>query len=64
MVSPSRPGQPTIVKLIDLGVAKRVRETEASVINEPGTPSFMAPELFGGSASNEKSDQFSLGVTI
>jgi serine/threonine protein phosphatase PrpC len=64
MVSPSRPSQPTTVKLIDLGVAKRVRETEASVISEPGTPSFMAPELFSGSPADEKSDQFSLGVTI
>jgi serine/threonine protein phosphatase PrpC len=64
IVSPSRPGQPTMVKLIDLGVAKRARETEASVISEPGTPSFMAPELFSGRSAGEKSDQFSLGVTI
>lgn len=64
IVSPSKPGQPTTVKLIDLGVAKRVRETEASAISEPGTPSFMAPELFSGRPADEKSDQFSLGVTI
>lgn len=64
IVSPSRPGQPTGVKLIDLGVAKQLHEGNNSVINEPGTPSFMAPELFDGGSADERSDQYSLGVTI
>lgn len=64
IVSLSQPGQPTAVKLIDLGVAKRLREANGSVISEPGTPSFMAPELFQGRPADETSDQFSLGVTI
>ncbi|MFC5324209.1 bifunctional protein-serine/threonine kinase/phosphatase [Bradyrhizobium oligotrophicum] len=64
IVSLSQPGQPTAVKLIDLGVAKRLREANGSVISEPGTPSFMAPELFQGKPADETSDQFSLGVTI
>src|SRR5262245_60991311 len=29
-----------------------------------GTPSYMAPEVLSGSASNEASDQFSFGVTL
>src|SRR6185369_8166584 len=64
IVSLSQPGQPTAVKLIDLGVAKRLREANGSDISEPGTPSFMAPELFQGKPADEMSDQFSLGVTI
>ena len=52
------------VKLIDLGVAKveRVEETGARA---PGTPGFVAPEMFAGdSDGDEKTDQFALGVTL
>jgi serine/threonine protein kinase len=40
-------------------VAQKVRNGDA-----PGTPSYMAPELFKGSPGDELSDQFVVGVTI
>jgi len=56
------------LKLIDLGVA-RLPHMEAPLEDlpaqhAPGTPSYMAPELFAGAAGDERSDQFALGVTI
>ena len=30
----------------------------------PGTPSYLAPEMFGGNAGDEATDQFALGVTL
>lgn len=52
------------VKLIDLGVA-RVERVEESGARAPGTPGFVAPEMFGGAGEgDEKTDQFALGVTL
>lgn len=52
------------LKLIDLGVARlpRVEEFEGSDI--PGTPAYLAPEMFAGNAGGEGTDQFALGVTL
>jgi len=55
------------LRLLDLGVAasdgahddEKLRE-----INNPGTPSYMAPELFAGVAANEASDLYACGVTL
>jgi len=52
------------LKLIDLGVARVPGMDEFSAEDSPGTPSYMAPELFGGQAGDEKSDLFALGVTV
>jgi serine/threonine protein phosphatase PrpC len=52
------------VKLIDLGVARYGQSPETQGIAEPGTPSFMAPELFDGKPADAMSDQFALGVTV
>jgi serine/threonine protein kinase len=57
-------GQPTAVKIVDFGVARQKTAQEIGVVSEPGTPSYMAPELFRGSQATEASDQFALGVTI
>jgi serine/threonine protein phosphatase PrpC len=51
-------------KLIDLGVARLPKLEEFAESEAPGTPSYMAPELFRGAAANEASDQFALGVTL
>jgi len=50
-------------KLTDLGVARieALAEVTGSV---PGTPSYMAPELFDGSSASESSEVFALGVTL
>jgi serine/threonine protein phosphatase PrpC len=52
------------VKLLDLGVARLpgVEESEAEEI--PGTPSYMAPELFNGTRGDEHSEVFAIGVTL
>lgn len=57
------------LKLIDLGVARLPRAAgfgadEFSEAEAPGTPGFMAPEMFAGRAGNAATDQFALGVTL
>ena len=57
------------LKLIDLGVARLPRMAgfgaeEFSEAEAPGTPGFMAPEMFTGEAGNAATDQFALGVTL
>lgn len=57
------------LKLIDLGVARLPRleglnVEEFSEVEAPGTPGFMAPEMFAGEAGNAATDQFALGVTL
>jgi serine/threonine protein phosphatase PrpC len=52
------------LKLLDLGVARLpgVEGTDAEEI--PGTPSYMAPELFDGHRGDERSEVYALGVTL
>ena len=52
------------LRLVDLGVARLPHMEDIPAPYAPGTPSFMAPELFSGAAGDERSDQFALGVTI
>jgi len=52
------------LKLVDFGVARDRRSDALEEAAGPGTPSYMAPELFNGAAADERSDQFALGVTI
>ena len=52
------------LKLIDLGVARLPHIEDFPTRHAPGTPSYMAPELFAGMAGDERSDQYALGVTI
>ena len=60
----------TGLKLIDLGVARLPNMEHAldqacsKNWDAPGTPSYMAPELFDRSLGDELSDQFAVGVTI
>jgi serine/threonine protein kinase len=52
------------LKLLDLGVA-RLPALEGDADEDiPGTPSYMAPELFEGHRGNERSDVYALGVTL
>lgn len=52
------------VKLVDLGVARLPRVDEFAASEIPGTPSYLAPEMFGGNLGDERTDQFALGVTL
>jgi serine/threonine protein phosphatase PrpC len=52
------------LRLIDLGVARLPHMEDIPAPYAPGTPSYMAPELFLGAPGDERSDQFALGVTI
>ena len=52
------------MRLIDLGVARLPQLEDFPPGDIPGTPSYMAPELFAGAAGDEMSDLFALGVTV
>jgi serine/threonine protein kinase len=52
------------LRLIDLGVARLPHAEDFPPAHAPGTPSYMAPELFSGAIGDERTDQYALGVTI
>ena len=49
-----------IFKIIDFGSITEI----FSINNKAGTPSYLAPERFKGGSINEKSEIFSIGVTV
>ncbi|ANQ84457.1 putative serine/threonine protein kinase [Azoarcus olearius] len=51
------------LRILDLGVAASDGHA-FNEINNPGTPSYMAPELFAGERANEASDLYAVGVTL
>jgi serine/threonine protein phosphatase PrpC len=52
------------LKLIDLGVVRVTGLEDFPPSDIPGTPGYMAPEMFGGEAGNEATDIYALGVTM
>ncbi|MCF0116089.1 MAG: serine/threonine protein kinase, partial [Erysipelotrichaceae bacterium] len=52
------------LKLIDFGIAKEYREDQLTDTTLAGTPTYMAPEQFSGSKSDERTDIYSLGVVL
>lgn len=56
-------GRDGVLRLLDLGVAASEAE-DLREINNPGTPSYMAPELFAGTPASEASDLYACGVTL
>jgi serine/threonine protein phosphatase PrpC len=52
------------LRLLDLGVARLPGLEAAPDETIPGTPSYMAPELFEGQAGDARSDLYAVGVTL
>jgi serine/threonine protein phosphatase PrpC len=52
------------LKLIDLGVVRVPGLEDSPPENIPGTPAYMAPEMFAGEPGNEATDLYALGVTM
>ncbi len=52
------------LRLLDLGVARLPGVEDTPGEDIPGTPSYMAPELFNGQAGDVRSDVYALGVTL
>lgn len=52
------------LRILDLGVATSSSFGHKEIVLNPGTPSFMAPELFAGEEATVQSDLYSIGVTL
>lgn len=58
-------GEDNRLRILDLGVAASDGQTENfGEINNPGTPSYMAPELYAGETADFQSDLYAAGVTL
>jgi len=51
------------LRILDLGIATSA-VIGAQISGSPGTPSFMAPELFAGETANTRSDLYAAGATL
>lgn len=52
------------LRILDLGVALSSGVGKIEAMQNPGTPSFMAPELFNGEPATPQSDIYAAGVTL
>ena len=52
------------LKLLDLGVVRVPGLEDSPPESIPGTPAYMAPEMFDGELGNEATDLYALGVTM
>jgi serine/threonine protein phosphatase PrpC len=52
------------LRILDLGVALSSTGSSEAIIQNPGTPSFMAPELFEGETATSQTDIYAVGVTL
>lgn len=52
------------LRILDLGVALSNGTANIPTMQNPGTPSFMAPELFAGEPASVSSDIYAVGVTL
>jgi protein phosphatase len=52
------------LRILDLGVAYSLNVDKIEAMQNPGTPSFMAPELYEGAEATSQSDIYAAGVTL
>jgi serine/threonine protein phosphatase PrpC len=52
------------LRILDLGVALNKNLSSLETMENPGTPSFMAPELFNGKTADINTDVYAAGVTL
>lgn len=52
------------LRILDLGIALTSTAPNVGVLQNPGTPSFMAPELFNGQSASLQTDIYAVGVTL
>lgn len=52
------------LRILDLGVALNTTLGTPETMENPGTPSFMAPELFAGKTADIATDVYAAGVTL
>lgn len=52
------------LRILDLGIAISSGIGKIDAMQNPGTPSFMAPELFAGEVANASTDIYAAGVTL
>ncbi len=52
------------LRILDLGIAISSGIGKIDAMQNPGTPSFMAPELFAGETANVSTDIYAAGVTL
>src|SRR5690606_23970 len=57
-------GQDEHLRILDLGVALSAQSDGAGDARNPGTPSYMAPELFEGASAGVGSDIYAAGVVL
>ena len=57
-----RRGEPSRIKVLDLGIAKELTDTGGLSTGIAGTPVYMAPEQISGSAVSAATDLYALGL--
>lgn len=57
-------GSDNRLRILDLGVALNTTLPMPESLENPGTPSFMAPELFDGKLADRQADIYAAGVTL
>ena len=57
-------GQDERLRILDLGVALSAHPGVSEAMQNPGTPSYMAPELFEGAVAHTGSDIYAAGVVL
>ena len=57
-------GSDSRLRILDLGVALNSTLATPDSMTNPGTPSYMAPELFDGKVADRQADIYAAGVTL